>query len=158
MLPAAAGVPICRYTTNTNATTFTAHATTRTYTDAQAGCRSDKAYGGPCVPWSGVIHTALLTDLPPATLVRYSCGTAAGVMGEPRNFTSRPSPTAAGGTGSVTFGLLGDQGTSMRNINGGMEAYNHTYPGAIFVRDQLLRTPDLSFVHVFGDVSYANGL
>ena len=128
------------------------HASNESYTDNAAGCRSDKSYGGPCVPWAGQIHTALLADLPlPGTLLRYSCGTA-GAMSGWRNVT----PPRIGGD-TVSFALLGDQGTIMRNINGGMEKYNHTYPGAIFVRDQLLQTPDVDFVHVFGDISYANG-
>ena len=80
----------------------------------------------------------------------YSCGTE-GATSAARNFSS---PRRDGD--AVSFALFGDQGTKMRNINGGMEAYNHTYPGAIFVRDELIAA-ELDFVHVFGDVSYANG-
>jgi hypothetical protein len=85
-------------------------ATTKTYTDNQAGCRSDHAYGGPCVPWRGIIHTALLADLPHKSLVRYRCGTA-GLMSAARNFTSRPHPEGEDeqGSSTVKFGLLGDR-------------------------------------------------
>ena len=154
-----AGTPFCSFEcpgAKTPAVATRVAADTRTYADGASGCRSDKAYGGPCVPWSGVIHTALLTQLPANTLVRYSCGTSGG-MSSPRNFTSLPASSDAG---PVSFALMGDVGTSMRNINGGMEQYNHTYPGSIFVRDQILaaaNTRPLRFVHTFGDISYANG-
>jgi hypothetical protein len=153
---AAAGEPFCSYSAEGSAAQRTA-ADARTYTDNQTGCRSDKAYGGPCVPWNGVIHTALMQSLPARTVVQYSCGTA-GQLSAPRNFTT---PPRAIDKGPVAFALMGDVGTSMRNVNGGMEQYNHTYPGAIFVRDQILAnakgTPPLRFVHTFGDISYANG-
>ena len=150
---AAVGPPLCMVATSAEGTTPPASvlADTKTYTDNAAGCRSDKAYGGPCVPWAGKIHSALVTLPPAGTTVRYSCGVQGGVMSAWRNFTS---PQLDGDT--VSFGLLGDQGTSMRNINGGMERYNHTYPGAIFVRDELM-SAGLDFVHVFGDIAYANG-
>jgi hypothetical protein len=163
-----AGTPLCQFFTGTggagagvargfnqvdNRALSSAPASTKTYTDNQSGCRSDHAYGGPCVPWSGVIHTALLAGLPSKSLVRYRCGTA-DLMSAARNFTSRAHEQEE----TVGFGLVGDQGTIMRNVNGGMEAYNHTYPGAIFVRDQMIQhSADLSFVHVFGDIAYANG-
>lgn len=47
----------------------------------------------------------------------------------------------------------------MKNINGGMEQYNHAYPGSNFARDQILATANtqpLRFVHTFGDISYGN--
>ena len=125
--------PHCEVVTTAGGTPTIVHASNESYTDNAAGCRSDKSYGGPCVPWAGQIHTALLADLPlPGTLLRYSCGTA-GAMSGWRNVTS---PRIGGDT--VSFALLGDQGTSMHNVNGGMEKYNHTYPGAIFVRDELI--------------------
>lgn len=149
----AVGPPLCMVATSAEGTTPPASvlANTKTYTDNAAGCRSDKAYGGPCVSWAGKIHSALVTLPPAGTTVRYSCGVQGGVMSAWRNFTS---PQLDGDT--VSFGLLGDQGTSMRNTNGGMERYNHTYPGAIFVRDELM-SAGLDFVHVFGDIAYANG-
>ena len=50
-----------------------------------------------------------------------------------------------------------------------LRRFNHTYPGSIFVRDQILQAAassetgvhgahqPLRFVHTFGDISYANG-
>ena len=113
---AAAGSPFCSYSYS-GGDAHTATAGTETYSDNKSGCRSDKAYGGPCVPWSGVIHSAVLAGLPPRTRVRYSCGTT-GQMSAPRNFTT--PPPLADDSGPVSFALMGDVGTSMRNINGGM--------------------------------------
>ena len=113
-----AGEPLCQYNIGRAAGSSTVRATTRSYVDNMTGCRSNKAYGGPCVPWSGVIHTALLPDLPSRAPVHYSCGTT-GLMSKMRMFTSRGEPEGGvAGGGQVTFALLGDQGTSMRNING----------------------------------------
>ena len=149
---AAVGPPLCMVASAQGTTPpASVLANTKTYTDNAAGCRSDKAYGGPCVPWAGKIHSALVKLPPAGTIVRYSCGVQGGVMSAWRNFTSPQLDRE-----TVSFGLLGDQGTSMRNINGGMERYNHTYPGAILVRDALM-SADLDFVHVFGDIAYANG-
>lgn len=95
---AEAGQPFCSFEclgTKTAAVSMRVAADTRTYADGASSCRSDKAYGRPCVPWSGVVHTALLTQLPAHTLVRYSCGTSGG-MSSLRNFTSPPTSSDTG--------------------------------------------------------------
>lgn len=124
--PGTFGKPQCWYSVGNNGTMLQAPAVCSTYRDDAAGCRSDHAYGGPCVPWNGSICTALLTNLPASARITYTCGgeqrdriNVAGLtLAVPRTFAARSS---ADDFSPVAFALFGDQGTTAYNPNGGME-------------------------------------
>ena len=159
-----------------------------TYRENRTGCRTLDNYGQGCTPWSGRIYTAFFTNLVPDATYTYACGSAFG-MSPSRSFVApshsshngSSSGTSSGtisdgsvdgsvdGSGGVrhpppstptTFAVYGDQGSfSGVNPNGGQPQYNHTYPGAKYVRDSLLGPAgsEVRFVAIIGDVAYANG-
>ena len=150
-----------------------------TYRENRTGCRTLDNYGQGCTPWSGRIYTAFFTNLVPDATYTYACGSAFG-MSPSRSFVAPSNSSRTGsssgsssgtnrdGGGGVrgshstptTFAVYGDQGSfSGVNPNGGQPQYNHTYPGAKYVRDSLLGPAgsEVRFVAIIGDVAYANG-
>ena len=144
-----------------------------TYRENRTGCRSEGTYGEGCTPWNGTIYTAHFRGLVLHRTYAYTCGSASLGMTPSRRFTflSSADPDIAR---TVTFAMFGDQGSfSSSNPNGGIPAFNDTYPGAKLVRDSLLAAgrpagargeeggggggDGIQFLAVVGDVAYANG-
>eukprot|EP01102_Stenamoeba_stenopodia_P015769 TRINITY_DN5425_c0_g1_i1.p1 TRINITY_DN5425_c0_g1~~TRINITY_DN5425_c0_g1_i1.p1 ORF type:complete len:512 (+),score=90.16 TRINITY_DN5425_c0_g1_i1:56-1591(+) len=116
---------------------FNASATAKTYSDGKCNFST-------CVPWSGIVYSVKLIQLPPSQLVFYSCGDDQVGMSSEFNFTS---PIDANLTNvGIVFGVYGDVGS---------------YDSSIANRDFIINTghalQEWEFILQIGDIAYATG-